>query len=195
MSSTLYSIGHSNHSIAVFLALLRQHDITALADVRSHPYSHFVPHFSQDALQAALVETGIDYVFLGNEFGARSRNPACYSEGKIQYELLAQEPAFAHGIQRVMECMASHRVALMCAEKDPLECHRSILISRNLFEMGIIIEHIHADGSLESQDMLESRLLAVYNLPIGDMFKDRQYFVAEAYRLQGQRIAHLDESM
>ena len=101
--NSLYTIGHSNHEIAVFLGLLWQHGITAVGDVRSQPYSRWVPQFSRDALEPALADAGIAYVFLGKELGARSDNPACYREGKVQYDRLAQEPIFAEGIGRVMQ--------------------------------------------------------------------------------------------
>jgi len=188
MSSTIYSIGHSNQPVDRLIDLLAQHAITAVADVRSQPYSRFAPQYSRDALRSSLENAGIAYVFLGKELGARNTDPACYRDGQLQYDLLAQQPAFAQGIQRVVQGMSSHRIALMCAEKDPINCHRGLLISRKLFEMGIPIEHIHGDGSLETHSELESRMLASCHLPVGDMFKDREYFVAEAYRLQsGQR--------
>jgi uncharacterized protein (DUF488 family) len=81
----LFTIGHSNHSIDAFIALLQQHGITAVADVRSHPYSRFLPHFNQSALKAALLNAGIQYVFLGKELGARSADPSCYVNGKLSY--------------------------------------------------------------------------------------------------------------
>ena len=91
MANTIYTIGHSNHSIEVFIKLINNHGINAVGDVRSHPYSRFVPQYSQDSLKGALTTAGIAYVFLGKELGARSENPACYKDGKIQYDRLAKE--------------------------------------------------------------------------------------------------------
>lgn len=195
MKSTLYTIGHSNHEIAAFIGLLHQHSITALCDVRSHPYSRYVPQYSRESLQVALANAGIAYVFLGEELGARSNNPACYRQGKVQYDRLAQEPCFAEGIKRVMQGMERYRIALMCAEKDPLDCHRALLVARKLFESGIAVSHIHYTGSLETHQALESRLLALCRLPEGDMFKGRDELVLEAYAIQGERIAYQDEAM
>lgn len=195
MNSMLYTIGHSNHDISAFIGLLQQHSITALGDVRSHPYSRYVPQYSRDALKTALASAGITYVFLGKELGARSDNPACYRQGKVQYDRLAQEPSFAEGIERVIQGMQRYRIALMCAEKDPLDCHRALLVARRLFEAGIQISHIHANGSLENHQAMESRLLAACKLPEGDMFKGREEFVSEAYLIQGDRVAYEDESM
>lgn len=193
--STLYTIGHSNHEIATFVGLLRQHGVTALADVRSHPYSRYVPQYSRESLQAALTDAGMTYVFLGKQLGARSDNPACYRQGQVQYDRLAREPGFAEGIQRVMQGMQRYRVALMCAEKNPLDCHRALLVARKLFEAGVPVSHIHADGSLETHQAMESRLLALCKLPEGDMFKSREEFVADAYAIQGKRVAYQDETM
>lgn len=195
MKSTIYTIGHSNHEINSFIALLRQHDITALGDVRSHPYSRYVPQYSREPLKAVLAAAGIAYVFLGKELGARSENPACYKQGRVQYERLAKEPTFFEGIDRVIHGANQYRIALMCAEKDPIECHRALLVARKLFETGLPVNHILADGSLETNEVMESRLLVVCKLPEGDMFKSREEFVAEAYLIQGERVAYHDEAM
>ena len=191
----LYTIGHSNHPIAAFIDLLQQHGITALGDIRSHPYSRHVPQYSRDPLKAAIANAGMTYVFLGKELGARSNNPACYQQGKVQYDRLAQEPQFAEGLNRVRQGMERYCIALMCAEKDPLDCHRAMLVARRLFETGVPVQHIHADGRLESHQELESRLLTVCNLPEGDLFKTREELVLEAYPIQSARTAYQSETM
>lgn len=195
MNPMLYTIGHSNHDIATFIGLLKQHGVSALCDVRSHPYSRFVPQYSREALKAAIVNSGIAYVFLGKELGARSENPSCYRQGKVQYDRLAQEPQFAEGLQRVRQGIDRYCLALMCAEKDPIDCHRALLVARRLHESGLAVSHIRVDGTLESQQELESRLLALCKLPEGDMFKGREEFLSEAYLIQGERVAYQDESM
>lgn len=191
----LYTIGHSNHDMSIFVGLLRLHGVTALVDVRSHPYSRYVPQYSREPLKAALTDAGIAYVFLGKELGARSNNSACYIRGKVQYDRLAKEPCFAEGLKRVMQGMERYNIALMCAEKDPLDCHRALLVARKLFEAGIAVSHIHANGSLELHQAMESRLLALCKLPEGDMFKSREEFIAEAYAIHGERVAYQDETM
>jgi uncharacterized protein (DUF488 family) len=191
----LFTIGHSNHPMEAFTALLQRHGITAVGDVRSHPYSRHAPQYCRDPLKAVLARMGIAYVFLGKELGARSKDPGCYKQGKVQYDRLAVQPQFAEGIRRVTEGMTRHRIALMCAEKDPLECHRTLLVARKLYQAGVDIAHIHADGSLEGHRTLESRLLDVCKLPEGDLFKQRDEFVAEAYAIQGERFAYQDDNM
>lgn len=195
MNQMLFTIGHSNHAIEAFVELLRRHGVTAVGDVRSHPYSRYVPQYSREPLKAALAQAGIAYVFLGKELGARSENPACYKQGKVQYDCLANQPQFAEGVKRVIEGLRKHSIALMCAEKDPLDCHRTLLVARKLHEAGLEIAHIHADGSLEDHRMLESRLLKVCKMPEGDMFKPRDEFVSEAYAIQGERVAYQDVNM
>lgn len=191
----LFTVGHSTHSIEVFLDLLAKSGVTAIADVRSSPYSRFSPQFSREALKQSLRQANVAYTFLGKELGARSDNPACYRAGKVQYDLLAQQSAFADGVARVREGMARYSIALMCAEKDPIECHRALLVARHFHQSGVAVAHIHADGSLEGHEMFESRLLVACKLPEGDMFKTRADFLLEAYAKQGERVAYQDEEM
>jgi len=192
---TIYTIGHSNHDADRFLGLLGRHGVSAVVDVRSHPYSRFAPHYAYKALQRWLPEAGIAYVFLGRELGARSNNPACYRQGRVQFDRLAEEPQFADGVRRVLEGVRRYRIALMCAEREPLECHRTLLVARRFCESGMTVGHIHGNGSLEDHRQLESRMLAVCGLPEADMFRGRDELIAQAYALQGGRIAYRDETM
>lgn len=191
----LLTIGHSNHSIERFSALLNQHRVTAVADVRSHPYSKHCPQYSRDAFRAGLLEAGIAYVFLGKELGARSTNPACYRDGRVQFDLLAGEQAFVEGLKRLQEEMQRHRVALVCAEKDPVDCHRAVLVARHIRESGVSVQHIHADGCLESHSDMEARMLNLLKVPDADMFRSREEILADAYQTRGQQIAYQDEGM
>ncbi len=161
----LFTIGHSNLSMADFISLLHQHQITAIADVRSHPYSRYLTHFNQANCKTALVSAGIQYVFLGRELGARPEAESCYDfTGKALYERIAATELFSQGIERVLKGLAAYKIALMCAEKDPLTCHRTILIGRELQKKEqVSIYHILPDGELESHAQLEKRLLAKFN--------------------------------
>jgi uncharacterized protein (DUF488 family) len=188
----LYTIGHSNHPIERFLGLLQPHGITAVADVRSTPYSRFNPQFRREKLQAALAGVGIQYVFLGQELGARSQDPACYdAEGRVSYARLARTELFRNGLQRLMTGMADHRISLMCAEREPLECHRTILVARELVREGVPVTHILADGTLESHEHALQRLAASLKLVDGDLFSDPTQRTEEAYDLQAARIAYV----
>lgn len=186
----LFTIGHSNHELGVFISLLKQHSISAIADVRSHPFSRFNPQFNRESLQAALQREGIHYVFLGAELGARRVERECYENGKASYELIGKTPAFADGIARIRSGMVERRIALMCAEKDPLTCHRTILVCRALKDDHLEIRHILEDGDIESMSDAEDRLLSLVGLPREELFRSRDELIDDAYRRQGNRIAY-----
>ncbi|HXQ27555.1 MAG TPA: DUF488 domain-containing protein [Candidatus Acidoferrales bacterium] len=190
MQEAVFTIGHSTHPQARFIALLLQHGITALCDVRSTPYSRANPQFNREELKESLRDCGIKYVFLGKELGARSEDPACYESGKVQYDRLARTDLFRLGLKRVLKGMKGYRLALMCAEKEPLECHRTILVARHLADHGLDVQHIHADGRLESHAEALSRLIRMLNLHEQDMFQSREELLANAYRRQERRIAY-----
>lgn len=190
LHSIIYTVGHSTHSVERLIALLYQYGITALCDVRSMPYSRMNPQFNKEALKNALHKNGIAYVFLGKELGARSEDPSCYERGKVQYDRLAQSPPFQQGLTRVLDGMKKYRITLLCAEKDPLECHRTILVARQLKNFEVEIHHILADGQLESDEEALNRLMRQLKLPENDMFRTRGELIDEAYRAQGERIAY-----
>jgi uncharacterized protein (DUF488 family) len=191
--TTIYTVGHSNHPLQKFLSLLSANGITAIADVRSQPFSRRNPQFNKDRLAAELAQQGIAYVFLGKELGARSEDPACYEDGKVQYSRLAATAAFKAGLDRVILGAEKYRVALMCAEKEPLDCHRTLLVSCALEKRGVSIAHILADAGLEPQDKTMSRLIDMEKLSTDDMFQHRAELVAQACRLREQRIAYVKE--
>jgi uncharacterized protein (DUF488 family) len=154
----LFTIGHSNHPIEHFLGLLRRHGIQAVADVRSRPYSRFVPHFGKERLARALADEGVGYLFLGQELGgkpARDDPP----QARLDYQARVREPSFQHGIETLLAALAARRVALMCRERDPLDCHRLHLICRHLRPMSLDIRHILPDGEVEGHEVTERRLL------------------------------------
>lgn len=190
MNSDIYTIGHSTQSISQFVERLKRHGITAIADVRSSPYSRHNPQFSREELRRSLKMENISYVFLGKELGARSDDECCYVDDKVQYGLLAQTSSFRAGITRVIEGAHNFRISLMCAEKDPLDCHRTILVARELVKLGQYIQHILIDGSLESHDEAMARLIDKLGLSRQDMFRSEQAAIAEAYEVQGDRIAY-----
>jgi len=190
----LYTIGHSNHDIHQFLDLLRTHDITAVADVRSSPYSKFNPQFNRESVQKALKENRIAYVFLGAELGPRSEDPACYVDGKVQYTRLVATEIFRRGIERLQTGMKTHRIALMCAEKDPITCHRMILVCKALRPEPIEIAHILEDGRIETLAESELRLLRELKMPQLRLFEKPEDLILRAYQAQGERIAYIREA-
>lgn len=188
----IHTIGHSNHPIGRFLELLGQHDISVIADVRSTPYSRFNPQFGKERLERSLAEHGIGYIFLGEELGARTRDPECYDEdGRVSYARLARTAPFRSGLRRLLAEIRERRVALMCAEREPLECHRTLLVARELEREGVPIAHILADGSIESHEHTLQRLANDLHLSTTDWFRSPADVREEAYNLQGARIAYV----
>jgi uncharacterized protein (DUF488 family) len=187
--SELFTIGHSMQSWEQFLELLRRHRISAIGDVRSSPYSARFPHFNREILDRALRGANIRYVFLGDELGARRSERDCYVDGVARYDRIARTAAFRVGLERVQTGVARFRLALMCAEKDPLECHRTILVCRQ-FRTDLDIYHILSDGSLETHADAETRLLAEEKVPGDDLFTEREELIAKAYDRRGGKIAY-----
>ena len=189
----VFTVGHSNHSMEAFLALLQKNSVDHVADVRSSPYSRYVPHFNKNVLEGTLQKAGIAYVYLGGELGGRPADPSCYDEnGQVMYNKVADTDLFNNALDRVVHAADERHVALMCAEKEPLECHRTLLVARALAAGGVSVEHILADGSLETHAAAIDRLLNAFKLPLnGDMFRTRDDVVAEALTLQAKKVAYI----
>ncbi len=152
MSTTLYTIGHSNHPFDTFLDLLRLHRIDVLADVRTQPFSQFSPQFNRENLRSAIVSASLQYVFLGDSLGGRPDGDDLYDDrGHVLYYRVAQSERFNRGIDRLLSGMEKYRVAIMCSEEDPAVCHRFLLVTRVLDQRGIDIQHIRGDGQLQSE--------------------------------------------
>lgn len=188
----IYTIGHSDHTIERFIILLKQHCITAIADVRSAPYSRIHPQFNKDTLAASLEKGGIKYVFLGKELGARPDDHSCYENGQADFDRVAERKEFKSGLKRVLEGGDKYQIALMCAEKEPLDCHRTILVCHRLKRAGIGIKHILADGTLENHQDTESRLLKLTNSEQNLFDQDVSDYkrLEQAYKKRAGEIAY-----
>src|SRR5450755_2192905 len=135
--NTLFTIGYGNREFEDFVSLLRRYEIEIICDVRSTPYSARYECFNREVLQQALREYAIQYLFLGELLGARPSDPDMYINGRASYEAMERSSAYSHGIERLETGMERYRVAVMCAEKDPLDCHRAVLVGRMLSEDGV----------------------------------------------------------
>jgi uncharacterized protein (DUF488 family) len=184
----IYTIGHSNHPLERFLALLREHGIKVVADVRSTPASRFNPHFNRKALAKSLGDAGIAYEFLGAELGARTQDPECYENGRVSYRRLAATDTFRRGLERLVSIGREQPVAMMCAEYDPLDCHRTILVGHELARRGERIAHILRDGALETGAEADARLVERLKPSQDDLFAG-QDLVERAYEMQAARVA------
>lgn len=183
------TIGHSTQSFTDFLQLLRDAQVTALCDVRSQPYSRHVPQFNRETLKENLGNEKIVYVYLGDELGGRPSAPELFSDGFADYEKMARHESFAHGLDRVIEGARTYRIALMCAERDPLDCHRCLLVGRALKERGVTVRHIIGPGETIGQGDIEELLLAMADQSHTDLFTPRRDQVAKAYRHKARRAA------
>ncbi|MGI4788049.1 MAG: DUF488 domain-containing protein [Janthinobacterium lividum] len=155
---SIYTIGHSNHSMETFLDLLKSQQIEVLIDTRSSPFSRFSPQFNRDSLKAAVQKTGIKYGFYGRYLGGRPEDEGLYDEaGHVDYSQVAKSFLFKEGLERLVSGFEKFRTALLCSEENPSICHRRLLISRVLFEQGIDVYHIRGNGIIQSEQELRDQ--------------------------------------
>lgn len=183
------TIGHSTQSFADFLRLLRLAEVTAIADVRSAPYSRHVPHFNRETLKENLGAEKIAYVFLGEELGGRPKTRELYSAGVADYEKMALGESFAQGLDRVIAGARTFRIALMCAERDPLDCHRCLLVGRALKDRGVRVRHIVGPGETVGQEEIEQLLLDMADQFSSDLFAPLEDRITLAYRDRARKAA------
>ena len=174
----LYSIGHSSQSLEDFLNLLAVHGVNCVIDVRSIPASKYSPQFNQESLKYFLKSHEVQYLHFGDEFGARRTD--CLDENEqVDFEKAVETPLFKKGVERVMKGLEKgFRIAFMCSEADPLECHRFSLVSRYFYERGNDVQHILKDASLVSQADLEKEMIASF-------LHSRKYHLSEVDYLFG----------
>ncbi len=192
MAFDLFSIGHSNISADRFIALLRDAGADAVADVRSTPYSRFFPWFSRKNLEAKLAAEGMAYLPYGETLGGRPHDRNLYRDGIADYEAMARQDDFRVGLARLQSDAVRRRVCLMCAEREPLDCHRCLLDARALTERGLVVGHILHDGSIEPHKATEQRLMAWSDAATeSDLFVTGQSErLAAAYRRRARAIAY-----
>jgi uncharacterized protein (DUF488 family) len=185
----LFSIGHSNTPPERFVALLQGAGVTLVGDVRSTPASRHFPWFSKSHLAARLAQAGVDYAWMGDALGGRPRDESLFHDGVADYEAMARRPEFGAGIDRLLVEIAQKRVAIMCAEREPLDCHRCLLVARRLAERGFAIGHILHDGSIEPHAAIERRLLALAGDDCDLFAPGQDERLAAAYRRRGRSVA------
>jgi len=189
---TLFTIGYSDLKIDEFISILKKHRIDAIADVRSSPFSKYNPEFNINDLKKSLKNNGIKYVFLGEELGARRSEVECYRYGKVSYGLVPKTQSFKKGIKRLLTGIEEMRVSLMCAEKDPINCHRFVLICLHLRTQIDEIKHI-INGEIEDNVLTEKRLLSKYKLVNLELFRPDSEILEEAYNRQAEKISYVDD--
>jgi uncharacterized protein (DUF488 family) len=170
--NAIKTIGHSNHPIERFIALLKEGGVKLLVDVRSMPYSRRFPQFGRERLAKSLDAASIGYQWEGEALGGKPKDGG-------SYEAMAARPAFSEALDRLIASRADMTLCLMCAEKEPLDCHRTVLVARRLAERNVAVEHLLADGSAVPHHAIEDKLLAKQAAP--DLFDDRALRLARAW--------------
>ena len=154
-SAIVFTIGHSKHPLQGFLDLLNRHQIEVLMDIRSSPYSEFASQFNSKSLKVSVEATGIQYLFFGRELGGRPEQPEFYDgDGHVLYGRVAESPLFRSGIAQLLRDIPNQRIALLCSEENPANCHRRLLVGKVLAERGICVHHIRGDGRIQSEEEL-----------------------------------------
>lgn len=179
MIDQLWTVGHSNLDIDGFIAILREGRIDMLSDVRSRPVSRFCPHFNRARLEASLAAAGIGYTYMGDALGGRPADPALYTDGRADYRKMAATGPVKAGLDALESLTRSHNVAIMCSERDPLHCHRFMMVAVEMARRGFSIEHLSARGVESHADAVE-RLLIETGLHPGPMFRASAHEIASA---------------
>lgn len=195
MTHRLYTVGHSVMQSSTFLEVLQRLEINLVIDVRSKPQSYRFPHFDQIELDKMLSTGGIQYLFLGEELGGRPEDPKAYgSDGLVDYRARRKSRAFRDGIERLLKELGQNDLVLMCAEEDPLNCHRFLMICPELVTLGVEPDHIRKGGIIETQTEAEDRLLRSQQLAAvagASLFsEDREAALENAYISQSKECAY-----
>lgn len=175
----LYTIGYGARDISSFVAVLQKFEIAYLIDIRSRPYSRYKPEFSKLALADFLQQAGIRYVYMGDTLGGQPEEPACYVDGKVDYEKVKEQPFYQRGLERLREAQRQGlRVVLMCSEGKPEQCHRSKLIGQSLEAAGIPVAHVDENDQVATQEDVIARLhkgqLTLFDLEYGSRKRYQQ---------------------
>lgn len=185
----LLTIGHSNHPVEKFIGLLQQAGVKTVADVRTVPRSRRYPQFNEKALGKSLGDAGIDYLYFGRELGGRPADKNLLTDGVADYEKMAASEGFKGALDRLLGHAAKTSTAAMCAEGNPLECHRCLLVARRVAERGVAVAHILPDGAVIEHSEIEEKLLKLSGQGAGDLFAARDERLAAAYRARSRKLS------
>ncbi|MCG9127604.1 DUF488 domain-containing protein [Candidatus Poribacteria bacterium] len=155
----IYTVGYGSRSITEFIEVLKQYHIAFLIDVRSIPYSRYKPEFSKKPLENEVEKHGIRYVFMGELLGGKPDDESCYVEGLVDYEKVKKMDFFQQGIERIQTAFSQQqRVALMCSEGKPEQCHRFKLVATTLSTLDLPVVHIDENNEQKTQEEIIERI-------------------------------------
>lgn len=203
----IFTIGHSNYNVEKLIDMLRYYNINCVVDIRGTPYSKYNIQYNKETIRDTLIKEGFVYIYMAKEFAAKRENKVSYNkEGYSDFEKVIDEEDFKNGINRLrIGCEKGYRIVLLGAMQDPIRCHRSILVGRELVKHGFTVKHILDDYSIAYQDDIEKSILEKYfedrnQITIDSLLgtdKSEDEMVKEGYRMAnkeiGYRIEHLDK--
>ena len=196
----IFTIGYAGFEIDHFIKVIKEYQINSLIDVRSSPFSKYYSEYNKPLLQKTLQERGIIYRNYNREFGARQDDKMYYPNGYLDFSMFTRSMMFIEGMQKIIKAIPlGYRFVLMCSEKDPITCHRSIMIGKAFFNNGVSINHILSDGRIITQSEIETRLVDMY-YPDRDqltLFGEQLSFeemVKNSYKYQNEKIGYRIDS-
>ena len=190
----VFTIGHSDHSFDRFKALIDPYEVEELIDVRTSPYSQWAPDFNREKLEMDLEDADIDYTYLGGALGGRPISLDLYDEDWIaDYELMSATEDFDDAIDQVKRVAEERVVCLLCSERQPEDCHRTLLVAEALVSREISVYHILETGKPIEHEKLVGRLMADYQSKSksaeSGMFPSLEKTRKAALRWQAKRVA------
>ena len=192
----IYTIGYSSFKIEDFIQTLKRNNITCVIDVRSNPFSEYFQDYNKDILEKKLKKENIMYRNYKKEFGARQEDPSFYPKGYLDFDLFTKSEQFNEGLLKIAKGIEmGFSFVLMCAEKDPITCHRNIMVAKAFKERGYNIKHILFDGSIESQDDIEKRMIKEYfpernQMALFDENKSDEDLIKASYNKKNEEIGY-----
>lgn len=189
MISAIYTTGYAGHSAPSLVQLLQTTGITVLADVRSNPFSGRQPEMDKPALMQALRCAGMRYVFMGEQLGGRPRNPKLYRAGRIDPQALLAHEGYRAGVARLIAGAASHSICLLCAERDPISCHRGLYIAESLQEAGMQVLHLIPGKPAEDHQATRTRMAELAHMEHADLFASEKDRLSMAIDQMREKIA------
>jgi len=201
----IYTLGHSNYSLERLIDMLKHFDINCVVDIRGTPYSKYNVHFDKETIKYSLTKAGFTYIYMAEEFAAKRINKISYnSEGYSDFEKVVQEEAFKRGVERLKNGInKGYRIVLLGAMQDPIRCHRSILVGRELEKLGFNVMHILDDYSIKDQKYIDERVLDKYfpdrnqitiDALLGNSMSEKE-MINEGYRKANKEIGYRIENL